>query len=271
MEQDDDGTWSVGIKLEPGEHEYKFFINGEWPQDMETWFDGFPVDETADGYSDDGHGGQNAIRVVGGAGGGAHPVAEETFAPAPQLQGGFARIHYHRPKGGYGGWGLHAWKDIVGKIEWTAPMPPTGQDDVGLYWDLGLTDGAAEVGFIIHKGDTKDPGVDMFLVLERHGHQVWVVSEDPSIMTTPPDVAALALGDISKQRAYWADATTLAMRVRKVESNVYRLHSSPTAALELTTDGVGVRGEGLGNLIAAARCGASRRMRREAGSRRCRA
>jgi hypothetical protein len=100
------------------------------------------------------------------------------------------------------------------------------------------------VGFIIHKGDTKDPGSDMFLVLERHGHEVWVVSEDPSIMTEPPDVDALALGDISKQRAYWADTTTLAIRVRKAEGNVYRLHSSPTAALELTTDGV-VGGDGV--------------------------
>ena len=44
-------------------------------------------------------------------------------------------------------------------------------------------------------------------------------------MTEPPDVDALALGDISKQRAYWADAVTLAMRVRKVEGNRYSLHS----------------------------------------------
>ena len=238
MEQGDDGTWSVGVELEPGEYEYKFFINGEWPQDMETWLDGFPVDETTDGYNDDGHGGQNAVRVVGGTGGAADAAAEETFAPAPELQDGFARIHYHRPRRGYAGWGLHVWGDTNESVEWTSPLPPSGRDEYGLYWDLGLKDGAESVGFIVHKGDTKDPGPDMFLVLERHGNQVWIVSEDPSIMTTPPDVAALALGDISKQRAYWADATTLAMRARKVEGNVYRLHSSPTAVLELTTDGV---------------------------------
>ncbi|HYW68800.1 MAG TPA: glycogen-binding domain-containing protein, partial [bacterium] len=69
MEQGDDGTWSVTVDLEPGEYEYKFFINGEWPQDMETSLDGFPADETAHGYTDDGHGGQNAIRVVGSGGG----------------------------------------------------------------------------------------------------------------------------------------------------------------------------------------------------------
>ncbi|MCK4511893.1 glycogen-binding domain-containing protein, partial [bacterium] len=97
MEQGDDGRWSLGVELDPGEYEYKFFVNGEWPQDMETWLDGFPVDEMVDGYNDDGHGGQNAVRVVGGAGG-AHAIAEETFPPAPELQDGFARIHYHRPK-----------------------------------------------------------------------------------------------------------------------------------------------------------------------------
>jgi len=237
MEAGDDGNWTVKVDLEPGEYEYKFFINGEWPQDMETWLDGFAVDETADGYTDDGHGGQNAIRVVG-AGGGAHSVAKETFPPAPELQDGFARVHYHRPKGGYGGWGLHAWKDITATVEWTAPLPPTGQDDMGLYWDLELSDGASEVGFIIHKGDTKDPGPDMFLNLEQHGREVYVVSGNTTIMTEPPDVEALALGDLSRQRAYWADGRTLAMRVRKTEGNVYRLHSSVEGDLELTADGV---------------------------------
>ena len=237
MEKGDDGTWSVRTDLEPGEYEYKFFINGEWPQDMETWLDGFPVDETAESYVEDGHGGQNAIRVVG-SGGGAHSVAVESFPPAPELQDGFARIHYHRPKGGYDGWGLHAWNDTKETVEWTSPLPPTGQDDIGLYWDIGLTDGASEVGLIIHKGDTKDPGPDMFLQIESHGREVWMVSGNTSFTTEPPDVDALSLGDISKQRAYWADAVTLAMRVRKAEGNVYRLHSCPDASLELTADGV---------------------------------
>jgi pullulanase-type alpha-1,6-glucosidase len=248
MEAGDDGNWSVTVELEPGEYEYKFFINGEWPQDMETWLDGFPVDETAEGYTDDGHGGQNAIRVVG-AGGGAHSVAKETFPPAPELQDGFARIHYHRPKGGYGGWGLHAWKDITATVEWTSALPPTGQDDTGLYWDLELKENAAEVGFIVHKGDTKDPGPDMFLNLEQMGHEVWIVSGNTVIMSEPPDVEALALGDLSRQRAYWADARTLAMRVRKTEGNVYTLHSSNAGALELTTDGV-VGGDDVALMVA---------------------
>ena len=234
MEPSDDGTWTVAVELEPGEYEYKFFINGEWPKDMESWLGGLPVDDTADGYVDDGHGGQNALRVVGTGG----AEAEESFPPAPELAADHARIHYHRPRGGYSGWGLHVWQDTGETVTWTEPLPPTGRDDVGLYWDVSLTQGAKELGFIIHKGDTKDPGPDMFLNIEEHGREVWVVSGRTTLLTEPPDVAALALGDISRHRAHWVDAHTLAMRVRKSEGRVYRLHSSRAAALELTPDGV---------------------------------
>jgi pullulanase len=235
LTQGDDGAWSVIVELEPGEYEYKFFINGEWPGDMETWLDGFPVDETADMYTDDGHGGQNAVRVVAGEGG---ERAKETFAPAPDLQDGYARIHYHRPKGGYGGWGLHVWGDTGESVEWTNPMQPTGRDETGLYWDISLKDNAESVGFIVHKGDTKDPGPDMWLDPEKHGREIWLVSGELSFTSEPPDVEALALGDLSRSRAYWVDRGTLAMRERKAQGNAYRLHASPEAGLELTVDGV---------------------------------
>ena len=31
---------------------------------------------------------------------------------------GQARIHYHRPKGDYEGWGLHAWEDTPLNVAW---------------------------------------------------------------------------------------------------------------------------------------------------------
>ena len=65
MTLQEDGSWAVTIDLEPGEYQYKFFINGEWPANMEDW-QGAPVDPTADGYFNDGYDGQNAIRIVGG-------------------------------------------------------------------------------------------------------------------------------------------------------------------------------------------------------------
>jgi len=61
MEKQPDGTWSITVDLEPGKYQYKFYINGKWPQDMSTAHAGDPVDPNAVGYINDGFGGQNAI------------------------------------------------------------------------------------------------------------------------------------------------------------------------------------------------------------------
>lgn len=67
MEQQMDGTWQLTVEIPPGRHEYKFYINDQWPQDMEhseQWGRAehdYRVDPLADGYTADGHGGQNAV------------------------------------------------------------------------------------------------------------------------------------------------------------------------------------------------------------------
>lgn len=61
MEKKLDGTWRITLNLEPGEYQYKFFINGKWSQDMSTARAGGPIDPNAIGYIYDGFGGQNAI------------------------------------------------------------------------------------------------------------------------------------------------------------------------------------------------------------------
>ena len=233
MEPGGEGIWSVTIDLEPGEYQYKYFINGEWPGDMSSWLDGEPADPLAEDYVDDGYGGQNAVRIVGGA-----PKVETEREPAPPLAEGSARIRYHRPKGGYGGWGLHVWGDTEESVLWTEPLPPAGQDPYGLYWDIRLTEGAAEVGFIIHKGDTKDPGPDMLLSPAEHGTEVWLVSGSPNIMTSEPDISVLALGDLARSTAHWVDARTIAWKTRPPDGAVFRLHSSRDADLALAADGI---------------------------------
>lgn len=234
MERQDDGSWSVTLDLDPGEYEYKFYIDGEWPKDMSTGLQGGPVDPDADGYTDDAHGGLNAIMIVGE--GARTPRGE--FEPAPPLEEGHARIHYHRPRGGYAGWGLHVWGDTQEKVEWTSPLPPTGQDDFGLYWDVRLSEDAQEVGFIIHKGDTKDPGPDMFLHPQEDGDEIWVVSGSPTIHTEAPDVTLLAFGDLSRSRAQWVDRSLIVWRVRVNDGDTFRLHASRDADLAITAEGV---------------------------------
>lgn len=59
-------AWSVTVNLDPGEVQYKFFINGQWPKDMcnDPAFGAPKVDPQAEGCVDDGFGGGNAIRIV---------------------------------------------------------------------------------------------------------------------------------------------------------------------------------------------------------------
>ena len=66
MKKQPDGSWAVTLDLDPGEYAYKFFINKQWPHDMcdDPTFGNPMVDPQADGCSDDGFGGQNAVRVV---------------------------------------------------------------------------------------------------------------------------------------------------------------------------------------------------------------
>jgi glycosidase len=94
----------------------------------------------------------------------------------------FAVIHYRRPAGDYGDptsadfnqfWGLHVWTGAAAETVWTDPLRPTGQDVFGVEFRIDLVDGADQLAYILHKGDTKDPGPDQFLVFDTFGHEVW--------------------------------------------------------------------------------------------------
>ena len=103
-----------------------------------------------------------------------------------ELPDGVARIHYQRPDAAYEGWELHVWEDTVESVTWADGLDVTGVDDYGAYWDVRLADGAQRLGFIVHRGDEKDPGPDMFLITSQHGHEVWLVSGSDVIHTAPP-------------------------------------------------------------------------------------
>jgi pullulanase-type alpha-1,6-glucosidase len=105
---------------------------------------------------------------------------------------GFVTVHYHRPDGDYGDptspdyndfWGLHLWGDAIDPSEgtgWTDPKPPTGFDGYGAFWEIQIVDAAQPVNFILHRGDTKDPGPDeSFLPTEMA--TAWKQSGDVAI------------------------------------------------------------------------------------------
>ncbi|MEY4069905.1 MAG: hypothetical protein RL721_519 [Candidatus Eisenbacteria bacterium] len=161
------------------------------------------------------------------------PLVTPVLAAPPEGQ---ARIHYHRPKGDYAGWGLHAWEDTPLNVAWTSPLAPTGRDDWGVWWDVPLKPGAKRLGVIVHKGDQKDPGPDQFLDVAK-AREVWIVSGRNALETSAVDVTALAAGDLSRARGHWLSRGLLAWPGLPAGSEV-RLHVSADATLRLTRDGV---------------------------------
>jgi glycosidase len=118
------------------------------------------------------------------------------FQPGEQVVHGsrgaaedFALIHYRRPAGDYGDpsssdfndfWGLHVWTGAASEPPWTDPVRPVGEDVFGVVFRVDLSDGADQLAYILHRGDTKDPGPDQFLVFDRFGHEVWQLQDaDP--------------------------------------------------------------------------------------------
>ena len=163
---------------------------------------------------------------------------------------GYARLHYHRPAGDYGDytsanfndfWGLHVWTGAAGPTSWTDPVRPAGFDVFGPYFDVPLLSGATELGYILHRGDTKDPGPDQFLVFAVDGHEVWQLQgADPAAPYILPVRAASTgnPGDLRSLRAFWVDHETIAWDVAGDASLTYTLHHAPDGGLTPTATGI---------------------------------
>jgi len=165
----------------------------------------------------------------------AAPLPAQT-APAT-LAPNTARIHYHRPRADYDGWGLHTWDGAARETPWNAAMPVTGRSEFGVYWDVPLAPAAKRLGLIVHKGDQKDPGADMFLDLSQQ-KEAYIVSGRNELARTAPDVAALRFGDLSRARAHWVDRDLLLWPTNLPAGATLRLHHSATAALRVARGGV---------------------------------
>jgi glycosidase len=109
-------------------------------------------------------------------------TGEQVVYPSRGAAEDFATIHYRRPAGDYGDptstdfndfWGLHVWDGAVPQPPWTDPIRPVGEDVFGIVFRIPLVDGAEQLAYILHRGDTKDPGPDQFLVFDTYGHEAW--------------------------------------------------------------------------------------------------
>ncbi len=112
-----------------------------------------------------------------------------------QIPANHIRIHYHRPDANYTGWTVYAFGDTTedtGNYN-GGPVPVTGADSYGAYFDVGILSNAQNVGLIIHNptaagGDQKDPGPNEFVNPAAEGNEYWAISGVGKLYTAPPNL-----------------------------------------------------------------------------------
>ena len=137
------------------------------------------------------------------------PDSAEVFTSQAAAQG-FATVHYSRPDGAYDGWGLHVFGEALpagGETQWTAPLPPTGFDEFGAFWRVPVADPTKPLGFIVHKGDEKDPGPDQTFVPAEQA-SAWVVSGDATVHPTRAAALDLAVLHYNRPAGDYGDYTS---------------------------------------------------------------
>ncbi|MCB9128551.1 MAG: pullulanase-type alpha-1,6-glucosidase [Ardenticatenales bacterium] len=159
----------------------------------------------------------------------------------------YALLHYHRFDGDYGTWpsanyndfwGLHVWNGAVNPTSWPEPIPPSGTDLFGVYYQVPLVEDATELAYILHRGDEKDLPDDQFLNLNQWGHEVWIVQSTPGYLLPMDDCGVVAGGDLTKEQAHWVDEETIAWDIDPAGIEEFALYYSEDAGLTLTDTGI---------------------------------
>lgn len=111
----------------------------------------------------------------------------------PPIPSGDIRIHYFRPDGNYSGWTVYAFDNTTENTGsyGGGPVQVTGADSFGVYFDVGVTAGAQEVGIIIHNpiasgGDQKDTPNNLFVDPATQGFEYWAYSGIAKLYTVAP-------------------------------------------------------------------------------------
>jgi pullulanase-type alpha-1,6-glucosidase len=122
--------------------------------------------------------------VRDGAGRTASATAEATVGTPPTAASrDYLLVHYQRPAGDYGPWGLYAWGDIdpSAQTPWPAGQPFAGEDSYGRFAWVKLKPGASNVGFlVVDSGGVKDVTIDRTVDPTRQP-EIWLKQGDPAI------------------------------------------------------------------------------------------
>jgi pullulanase len=189
------------------------------------------------------------------------PVARNGFPLSSQGVCAAARsdevvLFYKRPDNNYTGWGLHLFPLDPSGPAWTL-FPTPGEfrpEAIDEQWGAcfrivlpgrepatnrysnspdPIDTFPAALGFIIHNGDTKDPGPDQVIRIAEDGNLLFVVSGVNDVSSVPPGGGTTLR--ISGAAAHWVDGDSLlwtpADGVTKVEL-LYSPDASITAGLQ---------------------------------------
>jgi pullulanase len=123
-------------------------------------------------------------------------ASSQTLAAAdPAIPSGDIRVHYHRADGNYSGWTVYAFDNTTEDTGnyGGGPVQVTGTDSFGVYFDVGVTSGAQEVGIIIHNptapgGDQKDTPNNLFVDPATQGSEYWAYSGIAKLYASAPSL-----------------------------------------------------------------------------------
>jgi pullulanase-type alpha-1,6-glucosidase len=186
------------------------------------------------------------------------PEAITRPLPALPASSSQAALYYGRPDGDYSGWGLHLWGDQVTWTSWGAPLQPSGVDpEFGAGFLIDLKPGGntgncppGNICFIVHKGDTKDPGPDITAwAPSTFGNIVFVASGSMTVSPRPRTAGGLSIDGasahlVTRDTVAWIanrdPVTGALLSCVDPAATSFELRYSPTAAVTATaTDVVG--------------------------------
>ena len=130
----------------------------------------------------------NAVPTASGGGGGGSTPTTLT-------------VHYRRAAADYTGWALHTWGAAV-ETPWDNGRVATSTDAFGQVIEVPLAASTGSVGYIFHKGDTKDHGgADQAYTLKPGRNEIWRIENDAATYTSNPLGAATP--DITTVRVHY--------------------------------------------------------------------
>ena len=154
-------------------------------------------------------------------------------------------LYYLRTDKIYSGWGLHVWGDQAKNTQWSVPVQPTGSPDdtFGAGFLIDLTKDspngncpAGRVCFIVHKGDTKDPGPDITdWDPTVQGNVIFVVTGSPAISTKPRKAGVVELAGAA---AHLVAPGIVLWNVTDASATQFELRTSDTAAVKVADGAV---------------------------------